>query len=165
MRKLLYTLFIGLTLNASAQAQIKLIGASYNTGTSHIEMLRWAAFDSSSVTATPTVLDAHLFSSSAFDSYNGNYYIAGVSGQSTGLYSLNSNTGESNLTTGSMNTNIAEFDMSTSKMYNLIMETEGYISIFEYDIELNEDTLIGTIYEPGISGLVANAIGFDSNNC
>ena len=164
MRKLLYTLFIGLTLNGSAQTQIKLIGASYNIGTSHIDMLRWAAFDSSSVTATPTVLDAYLFSSSAFDSYNGNYYIAGISGQTTGLYSFNSNTGESNLTTGSMNTNIAEFDMSTSKMYNLIMETEGYISIFEYDIELNEDTLIGTIYEPGVIGLVADAIGFDSNN-
>ena len=164
MRKLLYTLFIGLTLNASAQAQIKLIGASYNTSTGNIELLQWSAFDSSSVTATPTELDAYLFSSSAFDPFNGNYYIAGVSGQTTGLYSYNTDSGESSLTTGSMNTNIAEFDMSRSKMYNLIMETEGTISIYEYDLELNEDTLIGTIYEPGVIGIVADAIGFDSNN-
>jgi hypothetical protein len=164
MRKLLYTLFIGLTLNASAQAQIKLIGASYNTSTGNIELLQWSAFDSSSVTATPTELDAYLFSSSAYDSFNGNYYIAGVSGQTTGLYSYNTDSGESSLTTGSMNTNIAEFDMSRSKMYNLIMETEGTISIYEYDLELNEDTLIGTIYEPGVIGIVADAIGFDSNN-
>jgi hypothetical protein len=164
MKKLLYSLFIGLTLNASAQAQIKLIGASYNTSTGNIELLQWSAFDSSSVTATPTELDAYLFSSSAFDPFNGNYYIAGVSGQTTGLYSYNTDSGESSLTTGSMNTNIAEFDMSRSKMYNLIMETEGTISIYEYDLELNEDTLIGTIYEPGVIGIVADAIGFDSNN-
>ena len=164
MRKLLYTLVLGLTLNASAQAQIKLIGASYNTSTGNIELLQWAAFDSSSVTATPTELDAYLFSSSAFDPFNGNYYIAGVSGQTTGLYSYNTDTGESSIMTGSMNTNIAEFDMSRSKMYNLVMETEGYISIYEYDIDLNEDILIGTIYEPGVIGIVADAIGFDSNN-
>jgi hypothetical protein len=164
MRKLLYILFIGLSLNASAQSQIKLIGVSYNIGTSHVDVLRWAAFDASSVEAMPTMLDAYLFASSAFDPFNGNYYIAGVSGQTTGLYSYNSETGESSLTTGSLNTNIAEFDMSTSKMYNLSMETEGYISIYEYDLESDQDTLIGTIFEPGVIGIVADAIGFDSNN-
>ncbi len=164
MRKLLYTLFIGLTLSGAAQSQIKLIGVSYNTGTSHVDVLQWAAFNSSTVTATPTILDAYLFTSSAFDPFNGNYYIAGYSGQTDGLYSFNSETGEGNLTTGSLNTNIAEFDMSTSKMYNLSMETEGYISIYEYDFETNQDTLIGTIYEPGVIGIVADAIGFDSNN-
>jgi hypothetical protein len=54
--------------------------------------------------------------------------------------------------------------MSTGKLYNLIMETEEYISIYEYDIALNENNLIGTIYEPGVTGIVADAIGFDSNN-
>ena len=164
MRKLLYTLFIGLTLCTSAQAQIKLIGASYNTSAENIELVQWSAFDASSVTTTPTILDAYLFASSAYDSFTGNYYIAGVSGQTTGLYSYNTDTGESNLASGSMSTNIAEFDMSTGKLYNLIMETEEYISIYEYDIALNENNLIGTIYEPGVTGIVADAIGFDSNN-
>ena len=72
MRKLLYTLFIGLILNASAQAQIKLIGVTYNISTSHVDILRWAAFDASSVEAMPTMLDAYLFASSAFDPFNGN---------------------------------------------------------------------------------------------
>jgi hypothetical protein len=164
MKKLLYTLIIGLILNVSAYAQIKLIGVANNTGTNQIEMVQWLAFDSSTVTTTPTTLEAYLFASSAYDSFNGDYYIAGVSGQTTGLYSYNTDTGESNLATGSLNTNIAEFDMSTGKLYNLIMETEGYISIYEYNIELNEDTLIGTIYEPGVIGIAADAIGFDSNN-
>jgi Secretion system C-terminal sorting domain len=164
MKKLLYTLIIGLTLNASAYAQIKLIGVANNTGTIQIDLVQWLAFDANSVTTTPTTLDAYLFASSAYDSFNGNYYIAGVSGQTTGLYSYNTDTGESNLATGSMSTNIAEFDMSTGKLYNLIMETEENISIYEYDIALNENVLIGTIYEPGVTGIVADAIGFDSNN-
>ena len=164
MRNLLYTLLFCLTFSAGLKAQIKLIGATYNMATSHIDLLQWAAFDSSSVTATPTILDAYLFTSSAFDPYNGNYYISGVVGQNTGLYSYNVNTLENNLTTGSLYTNIAEFDMSTSKMYNLSMETEEYISIYEYDIASNQDSLIGTIYEPGVIGIVADAIGFDSNN-
>ena len=164
MKKLLYSLIIGLTLNASAYSQIKLIGVANNTGTNQIELVQWLAFDANTVTTTPTTLEAYLFASSAYDSFNGNYYIAGVSGQNTGLYSYNTDTGESNLATGSMNTNIAEFDMSTGKLYNLIMETEGTISIYEYDIALNENVLIGTIYEPGVTGIVADAIGFDSNN-
>ena len=164
MRKLLYTLFFCLTLSAGMKAQIKLIGATYNMATSHIDLIQWAAFDTASVTSTPTILDAYLFASSAFDPYNGNYYISGVSGQNTGLYSYNVNTFENNITTGSLYTNIAEFDMSTSKMYNLSMETEEYISIYEYDIASNQDSLIGTIYEPGVIGIVADAIGFDSNN-
>ena len=164
MRKLLYTLTLALTLNATAQAQIKLIGVSYNNTTSTIDLVRWNAFDPLSVTTTPTSLDAYLYASSGFDPFNSSYYIAGVSGQSTGLYSYDTDTEESNLNTGSLYTNIAEFDMSNSKMYNLIMETEEYISIYEYDIVSNEDILIGTIYEPGVIGLIADAIGFDSNN-
>lgn len=164
MRKLLYILFIGLSLNASAQSQIKLIGVSNNNVAGNIEILQWAAFDSSTVSATATILDAYLFASSAFDPFSGNYYIAGISDQTTGLFSYNSESGESDLLTGSINTNVAEFDMSTSKMYNLRMETEGYIDIYEYDFEINQDSLIGTIYEPGVIGIVADAIGFDSNN-
>ena len=164
MRKLLYALTIALTLTATAQSQIKLIGVSYNNTTSTIDLVRWNAFDPLSVTTTPTMLDTYLYASSGFDPFNSSYYIAGVSGQSTGLYSYDTDTEESNLNTGSLYTNIAEFDMSNSKMYNLIMETEEYISIYEYDIVSNEDILIGTIYEPGVIGLIADAIGFDSNN-
>ena len=164
MRKLLYALTVTLALTATAQSQIKLMGVSYNTSTNSVDLIQWVAFDEISVTTIPTTLDAYLYASSAFDPFNSSYYIAGVSGESTGLYSYDTDTEESNLNTGSLYTNIAEFDMSNSKMYNLIMETEEYISIYEYDIVSNEDILIGTIYEPGVIGLIADAIGFDSNN-
>lgn len=44
------------------------------------------------------------------------------------------------------------------------METEEYINVYAFDISTNSDSLIGTIYEPGTIGIVADAIGFDSNN-
>lgn len=69
-----------------------------------------------------------------------------------------------NLAGGSLYTNVSEFDMSNGKMYNLLMETEEYISIYEYNISANQDSLIGIIYEPGANGIVSDAIGFDSNN-
>ena len=164
MRKLAYTISICWIMTVSAQAQIKLMGVSYNTSTSTIDLIQWDAFDPLSVTTTSTNLDAYLYASSGFDPFNGTYYIAGVSGESTGLYSYDIDTEESNLNTASLLSNIAEFDMSNSKMYNLAMETEGYIDIYEFDIVSNEDSLIGTIYEPGVIGLIADAIGFDSNN-
>jgi Secretion system C-terminal sorting domain len=164
MKELFYTLIIGLMLTVTAKAQIKLIGVSTNTTTNTIDLIQWEVFNSLSVTTTATSLDAYLFASSAFDPFSSNYYIAGVSGQNSGLYSYNTDTGESNLTAGSLYSNVAEFDMSNSKMYNLIMETEEYINVYQYDIVSNEDSLIGTIYEPGVMGIVADAIGFDSNN-
>ena len=164
MSKFIYTLFFGFIVSVGAQAQIKLIGATYNMGTSTIDLVQWAAFDETSVETTPTTLEAYLFATSSFDPQSSNYYIGGIVGQNTGLYTFNTDEGEGNLTTGVTNTNIATFDMSTSVMYNLLMETPGYIDIYAFDTATNEDSLIGTIYEEGAMGLVADAIGFDSNN-
>jgi hypothetical protein len=164
MRNLFYCLVIGFSMSMNTNAQINLIGTSSNPISGEINILKWQALDSLSVSSIPTILDAYFFATSAFDPFKNNYYISGVAGQNTGLYSYNSFTGEESLMQASSYTNVSEFDMSTGKMYNLIMETEEYISIYEYDIESNQDSLIGVIYEPGAIGIVADAIGFDSNN-
>jgi hypothetical protein len=164
MRNLFYCLVIGFSMSMNTNAQINLIGTSSNPISGDINLLKWQALDSLSVSSIPTILDAYFFATSAFDPFKNNYYISGVAGQNTGLYSYNSFTGEESLMQASSYTNVSEFDMSTGKMYNLIMETEEYISIYEYDIESNQDSLIGVIYEPGAIGIVADAIGFDSNN-
>ncbi len=164
MRNLFYCLVISVSMSMNTNAQINLIGTSSNPISGNINLLKWKALDSLSVTSIPTILDAYFFATSAFDPLNNNYYISGVSGQNAGLYSYNSITGAESLMQASSYTNVSEFDMSTGKMYNLLMETEQYISIYEYDIESNQDSLIGVIYEPGASGIVADAIGFDSNN-
>lgn len=164
MKKLILSLAAVFVLNAAANAQINLIGASVNDSTAKIDVVQWEAFDSLSVTVTPSLLDGYYFASSAFDAYNANYYLTGISGDSSGLYSFNSGTDEENLVDGSAYSNISEFDMSTGKMYNLIMETEENISIYEFNVNTNEDSLIGIINEPGVIGIVTDAIGFDSNN-
>jgi hypothetical protein len=164
MRNLFYCLVIGFSMSMNTNAQINLIGTSSNPISGDINILKWQALDSLSVSSIPTILDAYFFATSAFDPFKNNYYISGVAGQNTGLYSYNSFTGEESLMQASSYTNVSEFDMSTGKMYNLIMETEEYISIYEYNIESNQDSLIGVIYEPGAIGIVADAIGFDSNN-
>ncbi len=164
MKKLILSLTAVLALNAALNAQINLIGASVNDSTAKIDVVQWEAFDSLSVTVTPSLLDGYYFASSAFDSYNANYYLTGIAGDSSGLYSFNSGTAEENIVDGSAYSNISEFDMSTGKMYNLIMETPDNISIYEFNVNTNEDSLIGIINEPGVIGIVADAIGFDSNN-
>ena len=164
MKKLILSLAAVFVLNAAVNAQITLIGASVNDSTAKIDVVQWEAFDSLSVTVTPSLLDGYYFSSSAFDAYNANYYLTGISGDSSGLYSFNSGTAEENLVDGSAYSNISEFDMSTGKMYNLIMETDENISIYELNVNTNEDSLIGIINEPGVIGIVTDAIGFDSNN-
>lgn len=164
MRNLFYYFIVGVTMSLHTNAQINLIGASSNASSGNINLLKWQAMDSLSVTTIPTILDGYFYATSAFNPFKNNYYISGVAGQNTGLYSYNSYTGEESLMQGSLYSNVSEFDMSTGKMYNLIMETEQYISIYEYDIESNLESLIGVIYEPGATGIVADAIGFDSNN-
>lgn len=145
-------------------AQIILIGAATNLQTGKIDIVKWQALEPESIMVFPSILDGYFYTTSAFDSYNGKYYLTGVAGDSAGLYSYNTITNEENLVQTSSNTNITEFDMSTGKMYNLKMETEEYISVYEFDINTYQDSLIGVIYEPGANGIVTDAIGFDSNN-
>ncbi len=164
MKTLLLSIAISVFSVTLTQAQINLVGASVNGVTGKIDLVQWEALDSLSVTTTPTILDAYFYATSAFNAFSGDYYITGISGDSSGLYTFNTATAEENLTAGSLFTNVAEFDMSNGKMYNLIMETEEVISIYEFDITSNEDSLIGTIYEPGVIGIVTDAVGFDSNN-
>jgi hypothetical protein len=163
MNKNILYLSIIMLLNIGSKAQINLVGAANNLQTGKIDIVKWQALDPESLTVYPSILDGYYFATSAFDSYNSNYYITGISGDSAGLYSFNTISNEENLLGGSLYTNISEFDMSTGKMYNLKMETDEYISIYEFDINTNQDSLIGVIYEPGANGLVADAIGFDAN--
>lgn len=164
MKKLILGIAIVIAFNTGANAQINLIGASVNDSTGKIDLIQWEALDSLSVVVTPTILDGYYFASSAFDAFNAKYYLTGISGDSSGLYSYNSGTAEESLVEGSAFSNVSEFDMSTGKMYNLIVETEEYINIYEFDVNTSEETLIGTIYEPGAIGIISDAIGFDSNN-
>ena len=164
MKKIFLSVVVVFMVSMGVQSQINLLGASINPVSGAGELLNWRAFDSLSVRVIPTILDGYFTTTSSFDALNSEYYITGISGDSTGLYSYNTGTGTENLMTASAYTNISEFDMSTGKMYNLTIDSTDYINVYEYDVTSNLDTFRGTIYESGLIGLFTDAIGFDSNN-
>ncbi len=164
MKKSVLSLLILLFFSSMLTAQINLVGVANNQQTGKIDVVKWEALNPASVSVFPSMLDGYYFASSAFDSYNSNYYLTGISGDNSGLYSFNTLTNQENLGSASLYSNISEFDMSTGIMYNLKMITYDSISVFAYNINTNQDSLLGVIYEPGLNGIVVDAIGFDANN-
>jgi hypothetical protein len=164
MKKILSITAMFLFMLNQSNAQIRLIGASNNFGSGQIEILEWNALDSSSVESYPTELQGYYMGSSVFNSYNSNYYLTGITGDSSGLLSFNSKTNSQNLSNYTLFSNITEIDMSTGKIYNLTSDSIGYFSVNEYDISTGTDSIIGIVSEPGINGIITEAICFDSNN-
>jgi len=164
MKKTIFTLVVLFLISSGIRAQINLIGASASQNPSVISILKWQALDSASLNSYPTALEAYLFGSSVFDSWNSNYYLTGISADTSGLLAFNSETNTQTISGYTTFSNITEIDMSTGKIYNLTSDSIGYFSVNEYDIKTGEDSLLGVIYEPGILGIIADATGFDSNN-
>jgi hypothetical protein len=156
--------FIFILICSGGQAQISLVGASINSGTGNIDILKWQAMDSASVTTYPTILQGYFMGSSVFDAYNSNYYLTGITSNSSGLFSFNTFTNEDTLSPYNTFSNITEIDMSTGKIYNLTSDSVGYISVNEFDINTGTYSVLGVISEPGILGIISDATGFDSNN-
>lgn len=146
-----------------ANAQINLLGVRANTNGT-VDIVKWQALDPATVTTYPTRLDAYLYASSVFDSYNSNYYLGGIASDTGVLFTFNTNTNSAGLSSYSVFSNIAEIDMSSGKIYNLSSDSVGYISVNQYDISTGTESLLGIIVEPGVSGIVTDAISFDSNH-
>lgn len=163
MNKIFITLSAILLISTTVVAQINLVGTSVNANGS-IDIVKWQAFDSASVTRYPSGLDAYLYASSSFNAYNSNYYLSGLSADTGVLFSFNTETNTSSLSNFSAFSNISEIDMSTGKIYTLSLDSVGYIRVNEFDINSGTETLLGIIIEPGVNGIVTDAIGFDSNN-
>jgi hypothetical protein len=164
MKKSLLLSSIFLMAFFTVKAQIELIGVSNSPSSGMIDIVTWEALDSTTVQTNPTILEAYYLGSSAYNSLKANYYLTGISGDSSGLlqYDITNNT--QTLSPYTNFTNISEFDMSTGRIYNLQMDSTGYISVNEYIIKNGQDSLIGVIYEPGVEGLIVDAIGFNSND-
>jgi hypothetical protein len=164
MKKIKLLLAILLLFTMGMKAQIDLVGSASNQATGMIDIVKWQALDPESVTTIPSILQGYFAGSSAFDAYNGNYYLTGITATDQGLFSFNTQTNEQDLSEVTSFSNISEFDMSTGRTYDLHMDSTGYISVNEYDIETGTDSMIGVIYEPGANGIVFDAIGFNSND-
>ena len=146
------------------KAQINLIGAGINSSSGLIDIVKWQALDSSSVSNYPTILEGYYYSSSVFNSYTANYYLTGITADTSVLLSFNTDTNTSGISSYRSFSNITEIDMSTGKIYNLTADSIDYFSVNEYDISTGTDSVLGVIHEPGIPGIITDATSFDSNN-
>jgi len=162
--KTIKIIFAALILSGlSVKAQINLVGAGSGTNGT-IDIVKWQALDSTSINRYPSGLAGYLFASSVFNAYNSNYYLGGIAAGSGVLLAFNTNSNTSNLTPYANLSNVSEIDMSTGKIYKLSTDSVGYIAVSEYDIATNSQIVLGVINEPGVYGIIADAIGFDSNN-
>lgn len=163
MKKTLLLSTILLAVSYLGNAQIKLIGTAAN-GVGSIKIATWNALEPGTLELTSTDLEAYLFGTSLFNSYSGNYYLNAVGQTTSGLFAFNTLTNEQSITNYSAFSNIAEIDMSTGKIYNMRAVLPDQIIIDEFDINTGIETELGRIIQPGLQGLIADAIGFDSNN-
>ncbi|MBS4057678.1 MAG: T9SS type A sorting domain-containing protein [Bacteroidales bacterium] len=161
--KLLFLLAAALCMN-TGRAQINLIGAAVNQESGKIDLVKWQALEPGSIEVFPTALDGYLLTTSAFNAYNSHYYLNGIIDQSNTLLGFDSQTNTLSYNAFSAFSNISEIDMSTGLIYTLTSDTEGFIYVEEFNIEAGTDTIIGAIAEPGLMGLVVDAIGFNSND-
>ncbi len=150
---------------AFSQAQINLIGTSYNTNSGYVDIIRWQALDSNSLTSNQSMLQSYLLGSSVFDAYNSNYFLRGFDTVSNGLYTLNTISNVENfINIGPFYNGGSEIDMSTGKIYNLAPDVSGYFNIIEYDLNSGTDVILGVIPESITMGVIADNTCFDSNN-
>jgi hypothetical protein len=163
MKKINLILIILLLSGLTVSAQIHLVGTSAGPGGT-VDIVKWQALDSTSVSRFPSGLEGYLYASSVFDSYSSNYYLGGIASGSFVLFSFNTSTNTPGTLPFNALSNISEIDMSTGKIYTLRMDSASYFSVNEYEISTGTESLLGVIYEPGFSGIVTDAISFDSNN-
>lgn len=89
MNKSFLSAIIILLFSTGIKAQINLVGVANNLQTGEIDIVKWQALDAESLTVYPSILDGYVFATAAFDAYNSNYYLTGISDDSWGLYALN----------------------------------------------------------------------------
>ena len=169
MKRCSLALMISLLLCNTLLAQINLIGLNASSLSGDIEVVKWDATDSSSVTSFPTNLLGWTTNTALFNPNNGNYYVYGISNPVNGVFSFNTQTDQSNLNTIAPEnafSNSSEIDMSTGKIYSVAADINGSLIITVYDANAGVTSTLGNIddNEPNPQINRCDASGFDSNN-
>ena len=169
MKRCSFALMVCLLSCHTLLAQINLIGLNVSPAFGGIEVVKWNASDSTSVTSFPTSLLGWTTNTALFNSNNGNYYVYGISNAVNGVFNFNTQTNQSNLNTlAPVNafSNSSEIDMSTGIIYNVTADINGSLIITAYDASAGVTTTLGNIddNEPNPQDNRCDASGFDSNN-
>lgn len=148
-------------------AQIVLVGASQNTQTGNLDVVRWNAHTGTVLQTVPTNEAGLMMGASAFDAANGRYYFRGISG----LQEVSFNPAQTRGTTLQFDLANAEVDMRLGKLYGLtyevVLDTSGHfmggqLDFMEYRIADSTETPLLRI--PNVMGYLSDASAFDSNH-
>lgn len=161
--KTFFTLILSLIISYTAIAQANLVGVRNSALADTMEIIEWQAGDTVITSSVNVPVDAYLFGSSLFNSFSGNYYLNTITAGQNSLLSYQTTENDWTVLSYPLMSNITEIDMSTGRIYTLNVVDEQ-ILVNQYEIKDGSDSLIGTISEPGIIGLVVDAIGFNSND-
>jgi len=161
--KTFYTLIFSLFVVITAVAQVSLVGVRSNYPIDSLDVIEWQPGDTTILSSVTVPAEAYLFGSSLFNSFSGSYYLNTITSGQNSLLSYQTSDNVWTVSPYPLMSNITEIDMSTGRIYTLNVVDEQ-ILVKQYEIKDGTDSLIGVISEPGIIGLVAEAIGFNSND-
>jgi hypothetical protein len=161
--KTIYTLIFSFFIVLTISAQVSLVGVRSNYPVDSIEVIEWQPGDTTILSSVTVPAEAYLFGASLFNSFTGNYYLNTITSGQNSLLSYQTSDNVWTVSPYPLMSNITEIDMSTGRIYTLNVVDEE-ILVKQYEIKDGTDTLIGIISEPGIIGLVVDAIGFNSND-
>lgn len=164
MKKVICISLIFWLLAQSTFAQINLVGTRHDFISNTNDLVKWEASDTNSLSGYPINLQSWLLASSVFNARNSTYYITGNTSTASGILAFNTLTNIQTFSNFTSFSNITEIDMSTGKIYNLKLNQQGYIFVNQYDIETGTDSVIGSVYEPGLQGLTVGTTCFNSND-
>lgn len=164
MKKSFLFLTLLILILTETKGQIPLIGATNTQTPGKIDIVTWRLFDSTSVVYYPTNLNAFALATSGFSDYSGDYFLSGISNSGMGRLSFNANSFSQSFINQTTTSNITEFDMSTGRMYKLVIDTTKRVSVLTHDVAQNKDSVIGGFQAPTLKGLLVDAICFDANH-
>ena len=150
----------------TVNAQINLIATGLDTITSKVDITRWTALDSTTISETSSNLDTYLLGSSVFDANANTYYFRGTDTFMNGLTNFQLASAAFNLfpSDGVYNGG-TQISMSTGKVYSLAPDTTGtQFAIYECNLLTNTNVQIGSINEQITLPVISESTCFDSNN-
>jgi hypothetical protein len=129
-----------------------------------IDVIKWQPTSGISPARYPAPVYGWTNNTGLFDAFQGKYYLSAITPSGGQLMSFQPTSNQVSFTSLGQISNSTEIDMSNGRFYSIVAQISGDLGVYEFNPSSGSDTLLGTIVEPGIQEVAANAAAFDSNN-
>ncbi|MFM8838975.1 MAG: T9SS type A sorting domain-containing protein [Bacteroidota bacterium] len=160
--RLLTLTFLLFLAQLNVYAQINLIGMSPRVVS--IDVIEWQPMSGMTPSRYPAPLYGWANNTGLFDAYQGKYYLSAITPNGGQLMSFQPTSNQISFSGLGQISNSTEIDMSNGRFYSIVAQISGDLGVYEFNPSTGSDTLLGSIVEPGVQEVAANATAFDSNN-